>query len=137
MLVGRIDVSDAGGRMDAEAEPKSDWARHTYRVLSLIDNQVRSLRKRQVVSAFVDKVRKGAYWGAFTDPAEYPAPSRLALPKDRARKLAETPTRLAEMSAELQEQLINFGYGLTERAIRSYVDPDAPAAQQFPYPRGI
>ena len=42
-------VSDAGGQMAAEEEPKSDWARHSYRVLNLVDNQVRSLRKRQAI----------------------------------------------------------------------------------------
>ena len=42
-------VSDAGGKMQAEEEPKSDWARHAYRILDLVDNQVRSLRKRQVI----------------------------------------------------------------------------------------
>ncbi len=42
-------VSDAGGQLEPEEEPKSDPARHAYRVLNLIDNQVRALRKRQVV----------------------------------------------------------------------------------------
>ncbi len=32
---------------------------------------------------------------------------------------------------------INFGYGMAERAIRSYYDPNALAAERFPYPRGI
>src|SRR5207247_8467515 len=130
-------VCDAGAKLQPQSDSPADWARHSLRINSLIDNQVRSLRKRQVVSAFVDKVRDGAYWGMFTDPSEYKAPSKLALPADRARVLAETPTRLAQMSDELQERLINFGYGLTEHAIRSYVDPAALAPQQFPYSRGI
>jgi NTE family protein len=55
-----------------------------------------------------------------------------------AESLAETPTRLAEMPAELQERLINFGYGMAERALRSYFDKDALAATSFPYPgRGL
>ena len=29
-------VSDGGGKMQPEAEPKLDWARHTYRTLNLI-----------------------------------------------------------------------------------------------------
>jgi NTE family protein len=131
-------VSDAGGKMPPEEEPHTDWLRHSIRINSVIDNQVRSLRKRQIVSAFKGEVRKGAYWGMWTDPAEYPAQSRLALPTASARALAETPTRLAEMPAELQERLINFGYGMAERALRSYFDKDALAATSFPYPgRGI
>ena len=45
-------VSDGGSRLEAEAEPKSDWARHSYRILNVIDNQVRSLRKMQVIASY-------------------------------------------------------------------------------------
>jgi NTE family protein len=130
-------VSDAGGKMQPEPDPKSDPVRHSLRVNSLIDNQVRSLRKRQVVSAFQQKIREGAYWGMWTDPAEYAAPSKLSLPTAKARELAEVATRLAEVPAELQERIINFGYGMAERAVRSYWKADALAADRFPYARGI
>ena len=131
-------VSDAGAKMQPEEDPHADWARHSLRINSLIDNQVRSLRKRQIVSSFKSKDRLGAYWGMWTDPGEYSAPSQLQLPQEPANALARTPTRLASMPADLQERLINFGYGMAERAIRSYYDPNALAATQFPYPqRGI
>jgi len=126
-------VSDAGGKMQPEDTPHADWARHALRINSVIDNQVRSLRKRQVVSAFKSGVRRGAYWGMWTDPGEYPAASHLNLPPERARVLAQTPTRLAAMPDELQERLINYGYGMAERAIRSFFDPNALAAARFPY----
>lgn len=56
-------VSDGGGKMSPEPEPKSDWARHALRVNEVIDNQVRSLRKRQVIGSFQADERKGTYWG--------------------------------------------------------------------------
>lgn len=130
-------VSDAGAKMQPEPNPHANWAQHSLRINSLIDNQVRSLRKRQVVSAFKAGVRKGAYWGMWTDPAEYSAISKLELPRDDANELARVPTRLAAIPDELQERLINFGYGMAERAIRSYFDENAVAAKNFPYPRGI
>ena len=130
-------VSDAGGKMQPEADPAANWAQHSLRINALIDNQVRSLRKRQVVSAFRAGVRKGAYWGMWTKPSEYPVTSQLSLPDENARTLAETPTRLKAMSDKLQEQLINFGYGMAERAVRSYYDPNAFAAPKFPYAGGI
>jgi NTE family protein len=130
-------VSDAGGKMQPEDKPGANWASHSLRINSLIDNQVRSLRKRQLIWAFDKKERNGSYWGMWSDPQNYPAPSQLALPSDRANALARTPTRLAEMPDELQERLINFGYGMAERAIRSHFDPNALAATHFPYPRGI
>ena len=38
--------------MAAEPDPKGDWARHALRVNEIIDNQVRSLRVRQVIAAY-------------------------------------------------------------------------------------
>ncbi|MBI2215043.1 MAG: patatin-like phospholipase family protein [Acidobacteria bacterium] len=130
-------VSDAGGHIQPEAKPHYDWARHAVRISAVIDSQVRALRKRQIVSAFESGIRTGAYWGMWTDPGDYPAPSSLTVPADRGRLLAETPTRLAAMEPRLIDQIINFGYAMAERAIRSYYAPDAHAATRFPYPGGI
>jgi NTE family protein len=134
----RLLVSDAGGRYQAEPDPHRDPVRHTTRVLATIDNQVRSLRKRQLVGAFRDKSREGAYWGTWAKPSEYPvhAPS-LPIDNKRADELARTPTRLQKMSPELQNRLINFGYGMAERAIRSYFDPGAFVPTAFPCPGGV
>lgn len=38
------------------------------------------------------------------------------------------------MSALLQERLINWGYALSDAAIRSYVDSKLPPPAAFPYP---
>jgi NTE family protein len=102
---------------------------------STIDNQVRSLRKRQVVSAFVNPndEHSGTYWGMWTKPSEYPAAS-LPIDNARALELAKTPTRLAEMPNELQNRLINFGYGMAHRAVRSYFDQGAFTPNAFPCP---
>ncbi len=58
-----IFVSDAGGKLKPEEEPKSDWARHAFRVLDLIDNQVRSLRKRQVIDSLKSRRAQGRLLG--------------------------------------------------------------------------
>ena len=42
-------VSDAGQKIAPEPEPHEDWARHSLRILDTIDNQVRSLRRRQLI----------------------------------------------------------------------------------------
>ncbi|HEX6179302.1 MAG TPA: patatin-like phospholipase family protein [Thermoanaerobaculia bacterium] len=136
----RVLVSDAGGRYQPEEKPHHDALRHALRVQATIDNQVRSLRKRQVVGAFVDPKddHTGAYWGMWVKPSSYPVHApKLPIDDARARKLAETPTRLAKMSPELQNQLINFGYGMTERAIRSHFDKAAFEPNAFPCPGGV
>ena len=130
-------VSDAGGKTQAEEEPKEDWARHSYRVLNLIDNQVRSLRKRQLIQAYKDNLREGAYWGIRTNIADYELDDTLHCPFGKTLRLAETPTRLKRLSAESQEQLINWGYAVCDAALRKHVDPTLVKGQ-FPYPeRGV
>lgn len=44
-----IFASDGGGHYQPEPEPHHDWARHAYRVLDLIDSQVRALRTRDLI----------------------------------------------------------------------------------------
>jgi NTE family protein len=127
-------VSDAGGKLQPQEEPKSDWGRHAYRVLDLIDNQVRSLRKRQVIGSFRDGVRKGAYFGIRTNIADYQLGDALPCPHASTLALAETPTRLKRISAELQERLINWGYAVCDAALRKHVNPALPKPVGFPYP---
>ena len=127
-------VSDAGGKMKPEEEPKEDWARHAYRVLDLIDNQVRSLRKRQLIDSYTNKIRKGTYWGIRTDITHYKLSDALICPSDRTLELAKTPTRLKRLSADLQERIINWGYAVCDAAIRKHVDSSLPKPPAFPYP---
>ena len=131
-------TSDAGGKLAAEERPKSDWARHAYRVLSVIDDQVRSLRKRQLIAAYVTGDRKGAYWGIRTDVADYGLrdaglADALPCPVERTRALAETPTRLKRVPDALQERLINWGYAVCDAALRRHVDSTLDPPAGFPY----
>jgi len=132
-----IFVSDAGAKMQPEADSKTDTVRHSLRVNSVIDNQVRSLRRRQVVDALVKGQRKGAFWAMSSDPAKFPAVSALPVPLNHAQELASVSTRLSALNDEMQERLINFGYAMAERGVRSHYDPAAFAPAHFPYPRGV
>jgi NTE family protein len=136
-------VSDGGGKMEPEPEPKKDWARHAFRVLGVIDNQVRSLRKRQVVEAFKDKtdVHDGAYWSIGGNITEYPADGKLNCPIERTLELAATPTRLKRLDDRRQEQIINWGYAITDAALRGFCKDcmarhgvNVNQAPNFPYP---
>lgn len=128
-------VSDGGGQMAAEGRPHADWLRQALRVNSVIDNQVRSLRKRQTVDGFVRREREGTYWGIRSDVDAYgPPPGSLTCPPNRTAELAATPTRLAAMDSLLQERLINWGYAICDVAMRRWLVPDASAPGAFPYP---
>jgi NTE family protein len=126
-------VSDAGGKLKEEEEPKSDWARHSLRVLNLIDNQVRSLRKRQLIDSYKSGARQGAYLGIRTNIADYGLADALDCPHDRTLALAETPTRLKRIDGALQERLINWGYAVCDAALRKHLEPTVPRALNFPY----
>lgn len=130
-------VSDGGGKMDAEPAPKRDWARHMFRVFNLIDNQVRSLRKRQLIDSFKSNARTGTYWGIRTDLADYRIATTLRAPAEATLTLADTPTRLSAMKGPLQERLINWGYLVTDTAMRKHVDGALAAATAWPFARGI
>lgn len=127
-------VSDGGGQMQPEEEPKSDWARHAYRVLDMVDNQVRALRKRQLIDSFEQRKRKGTYWGIRTDIADYALADALACPHERTLELARTPTRLKRMDDRLQERLINWGYAVCDAALRKHLDPGLKPPARIPYP---
>jgi len=130
-------VSDAGQAMGGDPDPGTDWATHAKRILDMIDNQVRALRKRQLISSFNSGVRNGAYWSVRSDIADYGTPGGLPCPPGRVAELSRIPTRLASMPDETQERLINWGYAICDAAMRRWVDPALPAPKGFPYPRGI
>jgi NTE family protein len=127
-------VSDAGAKLAPEPEPHGDWARHAYRVLGIIDSQVRALRKRQIMAAFESGERKGTYWGIATDIAGYGAGVRIPCPHKRTLELAGVATRLERLEPALQERLINWGYAVTDAALRRNIDPDLPDPAGLPYP---
>ncbi|MGQ0568316.1 MAG: patatin-like phospholipase family protein, partial [Armatimonadota bacterium] len=133
-------VSDAGGKMGPQARPKTDWLRHSFRMFELVDNQVRSLRKRQVINAYEVKPvggpgwRDGAYWGIRTDILNYRLADPLLCPHHLTMRLAEVPTRLAALDTTTQERLINWGYAVCDAAMRKHVVPTAARPSDFPYP---
>lgn len=126
-------VSDAGGALSADPEPRRDWARHSVRVLGVIDQQVRNLRKRQTIESLASGARSGAYWGIRTDIANYGLASPLHCSHKQTLILAGTPTRLKRLDGDLQERLINWGYAVCDAALRAHVDGGL-ARGVFPYP---
>lgn len=127
-------VSNAGGRMKEDEKPPRAWIRQSIRVLKLIDNQVRSLRIRQLIASYIDGRREGAYWGIRTDIRHYGLPDALDCPIAKTTELANESTRLRAMDSRLQQRLINWGYAVCDAAIRSHYDKTKPKPEGFPYP---
>jgi NTE family protein len=103
------------------------------RINEVIDNQVRSLRVRQVIGAFEAEERSGTYWSIRADIASYATPQALPCPVEQTIRLAEIKTRLKRLDAAVQERLVNWGYAITDAAMRRWVEPRLAAPPGFPY----
>lgn len=131
-------VSDGGGKMAPQPQPKRDWAGHALRVNDVIDNQVRSLRKRQTIAAFESGLdHNGAYWGIRSHLKDFSTVIPLNCPEDRATELAETPTRLKGLPLAYQNRLINWGYAICAAATETHFPGSLKAEVKFPYPGGV
>lgn len=142
-------VSDGGGKMEAEGAPKHDWGRHSIRVLNIIDNQVRSLRKRLLLDSYRapagPQKREGAFWGIRTDYDDYDVKPALPCPHKKTLALAEIETRLKRVSTEEQNRLMNWGYAVCDAALRRYVGKllssrygiTLAAPTRFPFKGGV
>ena len=130
-------VSDAGGAFEPEPRPAAAWGRLTLRVLGAIDNQVRALRRRELVAALGARTRAGAYWSIRRPLTTWGAgavPGALPCPPHRTRQLADLPTRLARTPAATQERLVNWGYAACDAAVRRAYAAEVAAPASFPYP---
>jgi len=140
-------VSDGGGAMEADGGRlgpfKSyrwrDWGTQMARVTTVIDSQVRSLRKKQTIAGYKApkdsaEHRLGSYWGIRSNIAKFKLPSSLEAPYEETLKLAMVATRLARLDAATQELLINWGYAICDAGMRQWVDKTLPLPPGFPYP---
>lgn len=130
-------VSNGGSPLSFQEKVPIDWVHQGSRVISLMDNQVGSLRKRLLVDSFVTKQRTGSYWGIESDIANYGCGRKLDCPIEKTEILANITTDLSAKPRDIQEKLINWGYGVCDAALRSWVAPELPAPEGFPYPVGV
>jgi NTE family protein len=135
-------VSDAGAPFDVKIKPwilKVSQLKKVLRVLDITVEQTRALRKRRLIQDFVDKVRKGTYWGIATNIDDYELPDAMVKDNKLTGSLQKIPTRLNSISNERQGHLINWGYALADTAIRRRVLEEKVAKGCWPlseYPLG-
>lgn len=138
-------VSDAGAPLDADPDPPSEWTRQAIRVLDIITEQTRALRRRKLMQDFqqtqepgltspAEPVRHGTYWGIKTCIGAYAVQNALAQDNAITSDLQHIRTRLNEFSEQERGHLINWGYVLTDAAMRKYVDSGNTSAATLPVP---
>ena len=119
-----------------EGERAGDWAMHSKRIPDIVDNQVRSLRKRQLIDSCKSGARQGAYWGIRTDIRAYDLSDALPAPYGASLELANTPTRLKRLSDERQQQPMNRGDAVCDAALRRHANflvADGSSPPSFPF----
>jgi NTE family protein len=147
-------VSDGGAPFARVPEVNVDPIRQLQRVFDVTDNQVRALRRRDLIARFqaagtaqasgklgptqTDPYgRFGTYWGIDTDPAKLQPLKALPCKPDFVDQLAHLSTRLSDLGEAQSKQLINWGYAICDRCVRIHYDvpelSDKPDPK-WPYP---
>jgi len=140
-------VSDAGAPLSVGEV--SLWSRligslRVKRPIDIITEQTRRLRRRWLVKDLQESRMQGAYWGIATHISNYKyglkkkgcAPPIINDSKT-TRSLCRIRTRLNRFSTKEQEQLINWGYALTDAAMRCYVLGKGAKPGRLPYPKQL
>jgi NTE family protein len=145
-----IFVSDGGAPFDRSSQIGADWISQLKRVLDVTDNQVRSLRRRSLIQSLTagngidddnkivseqSTARRGAYWGIDTDPQKVSPPDALPCKRDVVKPLALISTRLSDPGDQNAKRLINWGYAIADRCIRTnYRGKIIPTGPNLPFP---
>ena len=127
-------VSDAGSPLGVEAKPSKLWVSQAVRALGIMGEQTRALRKRWLIREFVDNIRKGAYWGIASHIDEYQLEDAMVKDTNATESLKEIRTRLNPFSDNEQGHLINWGYALTDAAMRRHVLAENVEPGSWPAP---
>jgi NTE family protein len=134
----RLLVSDGGGKMAPDAGVPRDWLRQMILIGDVVDNQVRSLGKRNLIESFKSEDpimgRAGAYWSLRSDPSDYPLADPLLPPPEQIARARRVKTRLAPLDEPTQESLVNWGYAACDLGLRGYVEPTLPRPEALPHP---
>jgi NTE family protein len=127
-------VSDAGAPLVANSKAAGDWANLTKRTIDILTEQTRALRKRQLISELMSTLPKGAYWGITTNIDHYGLGNAMTRRNEVNARLQAIRTRLNAFSEKEQGQLINWGYALTDAAMRKHALDEDPGPGRWPYP---
>jgi NTE family protein len=133
----KVLVSDGGGHMADMPRIARNWGSQGIRVSKALDNQVRALRKRQIVEGYKSELRSGTYWGIRSHVKDYPAGSPFDCDEKKTGLLADVPTRLVSTKRQTCERLINWGYAICDTAMRSWVEKGAAVPAKMPCDGGL
>jgi NTE family protein len=129
-------VSDAGAPYTPQEDIDSNWFSQLHCAFEIATDQARGVRKRWLVSQYETGTPAGTYWGINTDILNYQQADALRVAPGTINRLAGMRTRLNAFSPEEQELLINWGYAVTDAALRRWCPAlcVTPTAAALPFP---
>lgn len=129
-------VSDAGAPLFPAEKPKRDWLRMSTRVMDIVTEQTRALRKRRLIDDFKNPAsgRQGAYWGIRSEIANFGFQDPMTQDSDLTRSLCRIRTQLDPFSESEQGHLINWGYAMCDLAVRKWLPALGTAKGTWPIP---
>jgi NTE family protein len=130
---GTVLVSDGkGSRPLAHLQRKR--LSHFMDFVSASDTELQRLRRQQALLAYTTGLKKGGYWSIASRLWSFPVEQTLDCPPEATARLAALPGRLSRLDRDLQEQLVNWGFAVTDAALRAHFDPRIAPSRAFPYP---
>lgn len=125
-------VSDGGSTFDAEPDRSLIWRLSRY--TDILNNQVSALRRRWLISNFIEKVLEGTYWGFGSRVRSYEQDLNRGYPEQLVDDvISEGRTDLDAFSEAEAAVLENHGYMLADVAVNKHLPcliakPSAPLA---------
>ncbi len=129
-------VSDAGGELALRAQRFRWWPAQLRRVIDTATEQTRALRRSDLVDDFTSNParKSGTLWRTGTNLAKYPAASPFEVDPTWRFEMSAIATRLWPFDAATRHRLVNWGYVVSDVAMRSWVVPGAGPPKELPYP---
>ena len=134
-------VCDAGAPWTDLPRPWTNPISQLYRVFSVTGAQGGRQRKRLLIDNLKEKDAKGkpihyggTYWGIATDIDDYELEDPMVNDNQITSKFKNVRTRLNSFKPEDQGHLINWGYALTDTALRRWYFTDKHEKGIWPIP---
>lgn len=144
-------VSDGGAPWRQSTSGFWNWYSQVKRVVDTTDNQVRALRRSELIETFraariaiksdptggsAAGLTRGCYWSIAPSAKVLEASPRLSrFLEECADKPMDLPTVLHFLGARETAAVVNWGYLVTDQALRAHYNPKLPEPDRVPVDR--
>ena len=129
-------VSDAGKPFELDAGVGSFAPKQIFRVMDIGLNQALALRKRMLMNEYRSGALRGAFWAINTPITDYRLDA-LPVSAEKIADLTAIRTRLDRFKEQEQCELVNWGYAVSDAAVRAFAPHVGTVAARavWPYAR--